>query len=67
MDLEQFVSESLAQIIRGVEATRDEASNVGATINPSFTPYDTGAVVEGRQTSGRSVLFSPSTSMWRSW
>jgi hypothetical protein len=45
MDLEQFVSESLAQIIRGVEAARDTASGVGATINPPFTPYDTGAVM----------------------
>lgn len=35
MDLQEFVSESLQQIINGVAEAQDEAKSIGAKVNPS--------------------------------
>ncbi len=40
MQLEEFVAESLSQVMRGVKAAMDAAKETGAQINPKLLPRD---------------------------
>lgn len=47
MDLKTFVEETLCQLAEGVAAAQERLAKIGATVNPYFVQYPSGAIQAG--------------------
>lgn len=66
MDLKEFISETIVQIVAGVEDARSKVKDKGVSVNPQMatTHSHAGRTVYSTTTGQR--LLRSSTSMWRS-